>query len=233
MTDQPMTAIVLPTAVFVNLLADVSQAASRDEHLSMLAGVMLHTDTHKGQTVLVATATDRFTLIQGHAPVAAGPPDQRLWLTGRQVSQLRGILRPFTTRRVAASSQLAIELVGDMVHFRQLALEGFAGVALSLPIEPGEFPNVIKIAQPSEPYVPSDQPVTIDPRYLRRMAALCRSGENVTVQFHGPAKPAWITIGDNAGSRLWAIVMPIRQESISAAPVFDPSPVKPAEELAA
>uniref|UniRef100_UPI003F499F9B hypothetical protein n=1 Tax=Pseudonocardia sp. CA-138482 TaxID=3240023 RepID=UPI003F499F9B len=206
----------LTTADLVTLLSDVRRAAATDQYMEPFGGVMLHSDhLADGQPVLVGTATDRYVLIQAHVPLEP-PTDKplRFWLTNDQVKQLLVMLRPSTR-----SGQVAIDTPGKAVVFTQDSMIDFAALTVQLELQHGEdFPDINALVKGTEDRLqPSGEQVTLDPKLLGRITALCRRGESLTIQTNrpGPGSVVRISVGD----RLWAYLI-TRAGETQRAPVF-------------
>ncbi|WP_028924971.1 hypothetical protein [Pseudonocardia acaciae] len=234
----PAATAVLTAHDLDRLLADAARGAATDETLPGICGVMLHTDTYNGTPVLVATATDRFMLVQAHVPLDAGTFEGRLMLTNAQVTQVRAMLRPLTRRRGGRDDQVSVST--DTFTGRIAAAEG---TAFSFVNYCEWFPNITKVTDKYRDTPRTDQPVTLNPKLLARAAALGRRGEYVRVEvLAGEQAPVRITIGESGVARLWLYLMPVRTQADAAgtavwnvptAPVFELPPVTPWQREAA
>ncbi|WP_028926312.1 hypothetical protein [Pseudonocardia acaciae] len=214
----------LRMAEFVGLLADAARIASTNPDTPMLCGVLLHTATHAGRPVLVASATDRFMMVQAHAPLEFGGLPGRLWLANTQLRQIRALFgTPARRRCQALHVRIAVSSHTNTATISEFEMPGMAMAALSLtPLDTGpHFPDIAKVAR--QEWHRSDQPVTVDPRHLARAAALCRRNESLRIELAGPRSPVRITVGE----RLWVYLMPRRADTTPIAPVFDPPTATP------
>lgn len=76
----------------LSLLTNVARAAFTDNYLPMLNGVLLHGDVHDGKPVLVATATDRFIMVQASVD-ATGDPLPEVLVPLAEVKRVAVVLR--------------------------------------------------------------------------------------------------------------------------------------------
>lgn len=222
------------------LLGDVALGAGTDTGLPMLNGVLLHTDDHpRLGRVLVATATDRFVLLQACVPAQGSLPG-RLFLRLRQASQVREVTRPYTTRKRAGSAQTEIVTDGDEATVRQIALpvHGLGTVSITVPIDKHlQFPTVGTLWRSAAEKPLQPEPVAIDSRYLSLLGKL---GNSALIDHVGPAsmrishRGAGSAVCAQIGDVLSVLVMPVRQHSNTAEPVFldIPKHDKPAAEPA-
>jgi hypothetical protein len=217
--------LVVSSADLASLLRDVKRAASADDTLPVIAGVMLYVAQKDGAPVLTASATDRFSALYGHIRAAVTLPG-RLWLTNRQVAQVITSVRPFTSRKRAAVSQVEIRIVDGMVTFRQLALDDLADVAVTFKAsERRNFPDLSNLIEKARAREGSGDPCHIDGRRLAVLAQIAADRrENLRIRMTGHASPVIAQVGVD----LVGILMPARvgseSETALDVPVF-PLPV--------
>lgn len=214
-----MTTLSVNSSALAILLRDVRQASGQDSGLPMLSGVQLWTaSAPDGTPVLVASATDRYCLLQGHVSGVVGSLPGPVWLRNGQVSQLMSILRSFTSRRRASDGQTEITVDDDRVSVRQALLGDDVNVALSFAHDVGaDFPDIMKLIRPAMDAGPADNAFHIDPRHLVKLARIAAArGFPMRVRASGSAKPVVVQIGTN----LVALAMPIRPSAEADVPVF-------------
>ena len=202
--------LTVSSGALATLLRDVRRAASKDDMLPMIAGVMLHTSTDgDDKPVLAATATDRFTMLHGHIPA----PDQlptRVWLSNDQVTQVLGVMRSYITRKRATSSETEIILDGDRVTFRQVALDGLADISVSFTHDVGDFPKVEKILRDALAADASPDMWHCDGAKLAMFAQIASARrEYLRIRSGGKAKPVVVQMGTD----LLGLLMPVRADS--------------------
>ena len=227
-----MTTLSVSSTDLAALLRDVKQAASTDEHLPMMAGVLLHTArTEDGDTVLVATATDRYCLLQGHARVESGELPGPVWVRHGQLSQLAAVLRPFTSRRRAGTAQTEGSVADGKVTVRQAVLDDLANVSVSFEHDPGEgFPDVLKVLSAALEAGPADQSFSVEGSRLALVARIAtQRGVTMRVRSSGANRSVVVQIGGN----LVGLVMPVRVSNTDSRPVPVFTVEVPAEAVAA
>lgn len=220
----PAGVAVLPMGEFVGLLTDAARIASTDPTVRMLCGVLLHTTTHHDRTVLVASATDRYMMVQAHAPLRSGDLPGRLWLTNDQIRRLRALFGTPTRRRSKARDvRIAVSRRSNSCIISEFDEPGGAAALSLAPIDTRpDFPDIAEMVRRERHR--HDDPVEVNPRLLARATALCRPGEALRIELTGQHSPIHITIGE----RLWAYLMPRRGDTTTTTPpVFDLPPTTP------
>lgn len=202
--------ISIETSGLVDVLADVLHAAGNDITLPTLHGIMLHTDKHEKGSVLVATATDRYTLAQSWI-LASGEIPQ-LWIPRDDLKQLLPLLRPFA-RRKDTTCEIVVD--GRDVTFKQNPLPGMPVMSVTIQVEgPGDFPNLERVFPKGEP---SNEVTVFDARRLNvPMQVAKRRGEPIRLVSYGAAAPAWAYVG----TQYRCLVMPMRANDTTVSPWF-------------
>lgn len=201
----------------LSLLTNVARAAGTDNWMPMINGVLLHGDVHDGKPVLVATATDRFIMVQASID-ATGDPLPEVLVPLDEVKRVAVVLRSLPK----ATTLLEVSAPGAGVAL-------FAARSASVTTEPAtevgvsapEFPPFRELYKPRG-IKEGDDPARFagSPLHLTRLAAIAKAyGEPMRIQMFGPANPAHVLIGE----RCRAMVMPMRLgEEPSMRPLFIP-----------
>lgn len=215
------TTVAVSTHSFVGLISDVSRCMAAQPDLPFIAGVLVTSGKVGDGCRLVATATDRFTIAQANTEIGQVSSDVRFWLPATRVKQLMVILRPFTKTRRINSEPITITVDDEAktCSISQPTLGDLASINLSFPLETGAgFPqSIAEIYVDSGDTTATGEPVQVNPKYLARIAGLCRANENLQIDYRSPSKPIRIAVGD----RLWALVMPTRKDADWTPPWFD------------
>lgn len=231
-----MTARKKPTPITVDagqclsLLTNVARAAGTDNWTPMINGVLLHGDVHDGKPVLVATATDRFVMVQASVD-ATGDPLPEVLVPLAEVKRVAVVLRSLPK----ATTLLEVSAPGD-------GSAVFAARNASVTTESaaengaGERPRFVDFRALFEPrkVAEGDDPTrfAVSPLHLTRLAAIAKAyGEAMRIQMFGPTHPTHVLIGE----RCRAMVMPMRMGGeVTMLPLFvPPSELKRAEAKAA
>lgn len=209
--------VTAQTVGFSALLRDVRRAATTDDGLPMIAGLMLHTAVDKAdRTVLVATATDRFCAIQAHVHVEGSLPE-RVFVPNTQISQVLAVVRPFAGRKSAVPSEVSVDVADGRVTVRQAALDGLGDVAVSFAHDTrGDFPKVGKIFDDALSRDPHPAPYHVDPKRFVVLAQLAATRRvPLSVWSSGANRPVIAQIGDD----LIGLLMPTRVGSGAERPL--------------
>jgi DNA polymerase III sliding clamp (beta) subunit (PCNA family) len=211
MTAKKKPTISIGTSGLVDVLSDVLPAAGNDATLPMIHGIMLHTGKHENGSVLVATATDRFTLAQSWIP--AGGEIPQLWIPRDDLKQLLPLLRPFA-RRKDTTCEIVVD--GRDVTFTQNPLPGMPVMSVTIQVEgSGDFPNLERVFPKGEP---SNEVTTFDVRRLNvPMQVAKRRGESIRLVSYGATAPAWAYVGQ----QYRCLVMPMRANDTTVSPWFE------------
>jgi DNA polymerase III sliding clamp (beta) subunit (PCNA family) len=199
--------ISAPAEVLRSVLRAALMAADEYSHPGLM-GVLLHGDTHNGEPVLVATATDRFMLAQIHLRAHGHLPTPVFLPTGAVEVAIAGI-EPFGTVTITATDKTVT----------------FKSVINQLTVARGEnsFPKTV--AKLMAGHTPSAEPVSLDPHLLRRLSKIAKrlGRDSVRIGLSEPREPLVAYIGDMAR----VLVMPRLEHSrrvVSEPPVFNPFP---------
>lgn len=224
MNDDETGTITISTGELHQLLRNVRHGAGKDGTLPMLVGVLLHTDRHpRLGDVLVATATNRYVLVQGYAPVSGVLPG-RVFLTSDQVKQVLRVTRPYRKAYTTAMTRLAVSDAQVLVTQPAAPELDLGDSALALTTTQvglaGNFPGIGKIIEKPMETGPVAEAVSVAPQMLSLLARLADSisgsmGAAVRLTMTGVGQPVLAQIGD----RLSALVMPV-QQSDDRPPVF-------------
>lgn len=172
-----------------------------------IVGVLLHTAaTDTGQSVLVATATDRFLLSHIHMP-CEGSLDEPVFVASGNVR-----LMAAAARKIAGSVAFTI---GD----GRIAVSFGADTRdLTFALSGAEFPR--KIGQLMSPPEPSADGSAFSPWMFGRVAKIARrlDADYVKVTLAGERKPAVAFVGE----RCRLLVMPAVRSYMPVPPAFDP-----------
>lgn len=217
--------ITVPTSELLALIRDVKQAASVDPTLPMLDGVMLNTshDEKRGHR-LVATATDRYCILQGTAG-ASGSLAQRLFLTNQQLAQVSASLRPYGSAKRVGVAQTSITIADGKVTIEQLSLDQLGAVSVSFKHNAMEnFPDLGKILRDNIEREPSTDMYHVDGARMATFARIAASlRAPMSVRSTGAAHPVIIQIGRD----LLGMLMPMRTGAEATAPIDIPEYVAP------
>lgn len=199
------------TSGLVDVITDVLHAASNDRTMPMLCGIMLHTDKHENGSVLVATATDRFTLAQSWIPASGEIP--QLWIPRDDLKQLLPLLRPFA-RRKDTTCEIVVD--GRDVTFRQNPLPGMPVMSVTVQVQgAGNFPALDRVFPKGEP---SNEVTVFDARRLDVVMQVAkRRREPIRLVSYGAVAPAWAYVG----KQYRCLVMPMRAGDTTVSPWFD------------
>lgn len=213
-----MDQLTVPTCDLLALLRDVSAAASRDDHTPWVCGVLLHTaaDDH-GDTVLVASATDRYIALHGTTPVAGALPAP-LWLANDQVAQILATIRPYSSRKRTLLAETAIAVQDGRVTFRQLALDNLAEMAVTVTHNTAAkaFPDIARVISEAAGRDDTTCDFHVDGARIGRFARIAAArGISLHIRATGPNKPVIVQTGRD----LVGIAMPIRVGSEKAEPM--------------
>jgi hypothetical protein len=196
-----------PAEVLRSVLRAARVAADKYNHPGLM-GVLLHGDTHNGEPVLVATATDRYMLAQIHLRAHGHLPTPVFLPTDAVEVAVAGI-EPFGTVTITATDKTVT----------------FKTVINQVTVARGEnsFPKTV--AKLMAGHAPSAEPVSLDPHLLRRLSKIAKhlGCDSVRIGLSEPGEPLVAYIGDMAR----VLVMPRFEhgkQPVSVPPVFNPFP---------
>lgn len=89
---KPTPPITVDAGQCLSLLTNVARAADTQDWMPMINAVLLHGDVHDGKPVLVATATDRFIMVQASVD-ATGEPLPEVLVPLAEVKRVAVVLR--------------------------------------------------------------------------------------------------------------------------------------------
>lgn len=206
------------------VLTDIAAHALPHDDLPWLNCVSLHSTAHPGgERVLVATATDRFTLAQAHIGLVPSESVAELptvFLPLPAVQRVRQWLRTYRDDQIEHHVHIAATTAADAVTF-SFDLSG--GALTERTFIPGTYPDISRVFTHSADHEPA--PAEIRAEYLSRFVhAATRRREPLHITTHGDSKPAVITIGERF--RGLAMALPAAAPGASAPPVF-PLPSDP------
>lgn len=238
-TTQPIT---VRRTEFAELLTDLAPHVHTDDDLPMLNAVSLHTAQHNDTTVLVGSATDRFTLAQAHIPLTptadpgtpaeeneADQPDEpntprgaglpQVFLPQPAVHRVRQWVRTHRTSRQ-----------DDYLHIAAATGSGHGTVTFTFDHDGGslteytdsgaQYPDLGRMLEVTakKPFVPA----AINPTFLGRFIATAhRRGEPMHITTHGHGQPTEIAIGDHYRG----LAMSTRLPTTDSGDLPEPAPV--------
>jgi hypothetical protein len=210
--------LTINTGALAHLLETVWTAASKDDTLPVITGVLLYTSREHGKPVLVGCATDRFVLMQGHVDTAAGYLPGRLWLTNSQISQVLSVVRPYRARKLAGQGQVEITVDGRECTVRQLSLGHLGAIEVKFTLDDVQPPDMAKMLRQARERDTAPVQFAVDGRKLARLARLtaaAQDGGGMRLRCTGPLTPVEISLG----RQFVALLMPIREGDEQALPV--------------
>lgn len=211
MTEVKQTVLSVDTNALVGMLTDILRSACKDVSLPMLNGVMLHVDTHDNGPILVATASDRYTL--GQAYIKAGGGMRSLWMSADNLAQILPLLRPFARRR---DTMCDVTVSGRKVTFSQNPLPGMATVSVTVETESNDnFPDISRFVSDAEPSL--EVPTFVAQKLNVPLQVAVRRNESVRIHSYGALKPAWVYVGN----QYRCLVMPMRASDSTECPWFN------------
>lgn len=214
MTTKTAATCTVNAAQFVEALRDLIRTAGDDDTLPMIYGVLWHTDTFDGKTVLVGTSTDRFRIGQANIDCTGGIPQSFIPLT--DCKRLLSVLKLY----VKGEAEALLEIVPDgatlLVRLGSLTLPMNA---LSDERKVGNFPKLAPIFgnTASTP----EQTTCVNPKFLAPFTAIAnaRGEHRLHIRLQGEGRPVLISIGE----RYRAALMGQRNEKPVALPWFVPA----------
>lgn len=218
------TPITVGRTDFAGLLTDISAHALAHDDLPWLNCVSLHTAEHpSGERVLVATATDQFTLAQAHISLVPAEPVSELPSVFLPLAAVRRVgqwLRTYRDDQIARHVHIAATPAADAVTF---SFDLAGGSLTERTFISGAYPDVARVLTDSAGKEPA--PGEIRAEYLARFVhAATRRREPLRITTHGDSAPAAVTIGDQF--RGLAMTLPPADTDARTAPVF-PLPSEP------
>lgn len=225
---KPTPPITVDAGQCLSLLTNVARAAGTDDFIPSINGVLLHGAVHDGKPVLVATATDRFILIQASVD-ATGEPLPEVFVSLPEVKRVAAVLKALPRD----SKLLEVAAPGGGVA-------SFSARGASVEVEPspaakdwGGFPDLAKLFEvPELAEGVEANKVALNGVYLTKLTAMAKAlGEHMRVETHGPSRVVHVLVGE----RYRALIMPVRGvDGATTLPVFaPPSELKRAEAKAA
>lgn len=194
---------------FVEALRDLIRTAGDDTTLPMLYGVLLHTDTFNGKTVLVGTSTDRFRLGQSHIE-CTGSIEQML-VSLDDCKRLLTILKLYAKVETATLLEFVPEDGNLTVRFGSVVLP------VGPTTMPKHFPKLAKIF--ANTAVTPEREAAFNAKFLGVFASIADARrERLHVQMMGEMRPMLITIGQHYRG----LLMPTREKP-EALPWFVPA----------
>jgi hypothetical protein len=194
---------------FVEALRDLIRTAGTDTTLPMLYGVLLHTDTFNGKTVLVGTSTDRFRLGQSHVECTGSIAQTLVSLD--DCKRLVAILKLYAKVETATLLEFVSENGNLTVRFGSVVLP------VGPTTMPEHFPKLSKIFDSTA--VTPEREATFNAKFLGVFASIADARlERLHVQMMGEMRPMLITIGEHYRG----LLMPTREKP-AALPWFVPA----------
>jgi hypothetical protein len=212
--------ITVPSVHLLALLRDVQVAASTEDVLPFINGVMLHSATgERGDDRLVATATDRFCALHGSVQVS-GQLSAPVYLRVAQIAQIAATLRPYTSRKRTGLAETSISVADGKVKIGQVSLDGLADVSVTFAHDAGStFPTVPRIFTEAMGREASLAPFHVDGNRLVKFARIgAARGLSMRLQSTGENKPVLVTFD----SELVGLLMPIRVGEEKSRPLVVP-----------
>ncbi len=188
MTDKSTATCTVNAAQFVEALRDLIRTSGADTTLPMIRGVLLHTDTYNGKTVLVGTSTDRFRLGQAHIECTGSVSQTFVPLDDGK--RLLAILKLYAKVETAELLEFVPEDGNLTVRFGSVVLP-IAPIAT-----PEHFPKLSNIFGSTA--VTPEREAAFNAKFLGVFASIADvRREHLHVQMLGEMRPMLITIGEH------------------------------------
>lgn len=193
MTKSVSDTVEIKSSLLVQLLEGVSTHAGKDKSLPTLNAVNLAGEGG----YLIATATDRYRLIEGKIELESGQG-----LTPSLVS-LADVKRIITLVKDNKANQATFNRIGDLLTVS--VLEG----SITVQLLDGTFPPTQELFAKSEGEPVAVEGVAFNPAFFADYVKIAGKGEAVKLYFTGEGKPIRVRLTSKSVD--WrALLMPMR-----------------------